>query len=154
MSDEITESLSEEKSVQLPLLLTGCVRDLVRAPLVTLLETVSIQEAAQRMSAARASAAVILDAAGQVAGIVTDWDLRERVVAAGLDTTQPIGTVMSAPVISLAAAQPIYEAVRLIMSHNIHHLLITNEDQPLGLITSNDLIILHSASVFFITREI
>jgi CBS domain-containing protein len=154
MPDEMTESLSEEKSAQPTLVLTGSVRDLVRAPLVTLLQTVSIQEAAQRMSTEQASAAVILDAAGQVTGIVTDWDLRERVVAAGLDTTQPIGKVMSAPVVSLAAAEPIYEAVRLMMNHNIHHLLITSDDQPLGLITSNDLIVLHSASVFFITREI
>ncbi|NJN99926.1 MAG: histidine kinase, partial [Anaerolineales bacterium] len=37
---------------------------------------------------------------------------------------------------------------------HIHHLLITSEDQPLGLITSNDLMVLHSASFFFITREI
>ncbi|NJN96679.1 MAG: CBS domain-containing protein, partial [Anaerolineales bacterium] len=148
MSDEITAPLSEEKETQPTLFLTGCVRDLVRAPLVTLLATDSIQEAAQRMSAAQVSAAVIPDAAGQATGIVTDWDLRERVVAAGRSITQPIQTVMSSPIISLAAAEPIYEAVRLMLSHHIHHLLITSEDQPLGLITSNDLMVLHSASFF------
>ncbi|MCL4303281.1 MAG: CBS domain-containing protein [Anaerolineae bacterium] len=154
MPGESESSPSVEETKQPLHLLTGHIRDLAHAPLLTCAETTSIQETAQLMNSHRVSAAVILNASGQAVGIVTDWDLRERVVAAGRDTRQPIHQVMSAPLITIPAHAPIYEAVRLMITHNIHHLLITLDQQPLGLVTSHDLIVLHSASAFFTAREI
>jgi CBS domain-containing protein len=106
------------------------------------------------MSAQQVSAAVILDAAGQATGIITDWDLRQRVVAVGRDTSQPIREVMSAPLITLSADAPIYEAVHLMTTHHIHHLVLLAQSQPIGVVTGHDLVVLHSASPFFIAREI
>ncbi|MBI1879645.1 MAG: CBS domain-containing protein [Chloroflexi bacterium] len=154
MSSETATMLSEETSKQPPTLLTGSIRDLVRGSLLTCPETVSIQETAQLMNTHRVSAVVILNKSGQAIGIVTDWDLREQVVAVGRDIKQPIREVMSTSLITIPATEPIFEAVRLMITHNIHHLLVVLDDQPLGLVTSHDLMILHSASAFFLAREI
>jgi CBS domain-containing protein len=141
-----------ELSSWLPL--TGSIHNLVRTPLVTCRETATIQEVAQLMSASRVSAVVILDTASQASGIVTDWDLRERVIAAGQDIQQPVREVMSAPLITIAPDEPIYEAIRLMIARNIHHLILAEAGQPIGMITGNDLMAQHSASPLFITREL
>lgn len=130
------------------------VRDLTNSPLVTCPETTTIQEAAQLMSAHRVSSVVVLNEAGQVAGIVSDWDLRERVIAAGRDIRQPIREIISAPVITITGNEPVYEALRLMITHNIHHLVITEDNRPVRMVTSHDLIILQGTSTLFIVREI
>jgi CBS domain-containing protein len=134
--------------------LTSSIGDLAHTPLVTCPETVSIQEVAQLMSAHLVNAVVILNTAGQAIGIVTDWDLRERVIAAGRDIRQPVRGIMSAPLIMLAADEPVYEAIRLMIARNIHHLVIIEEGQPTGLITGNDLMVQRSLSPLFIAREL
>ena len=63
-------------------------------------------EQGQLRSAHPVSATVILDAVGQAIGIVTNWDLRERVIAASQDIRQPVRGVMSAPLITIAADEP------------------------------------------------
>ena len=72
------------------------VRELVRSPLVVCPPGTPIREAAQRMAEAQATA-VVIDLGDGGLGILTDRDMRARVVAAGRDTSDPVSTAMSAP---------------------------------------------------------
>jgi CBS domain-containing protein len=141
-----------ETSGWLPL--TGNLRDLAWSPLITCPETASIQTLAQRMSARVVSAAVILDVMGRPGGIVTDWDLRERVISAGRDIQQPVRDIMSVPLISISPDEPVYEAIRLMITHNIHHLVLIEAGRLVGMITANDLVVQHAVSPLFIAREL
>ena len=75
--------------------------DPVQRPVETLIRTVPlvcpanepVREAAKRMTADRASA--ILVRSGRTLGIVTDHDLRSRVVAAGVSPDTPVSAIMS-----------------------------------------------------------
>jgi CBS domain-containing protein len=69
---------------------------LLRSGPVTCTPQTSIREAAQRMSDAPATSVVITAADGAL-GILTDHDLRTRVVAAGIDGDRPVSEVMTTP---------------------------------------------------------
>src|SRR4051812_32390533 len=71
------------------------VATLVRSAPVTCPPDTEIREAARRMSAAGTTAAIVpLDGA---VGILTDRDLRERVLAGGVSPDAPVSAAMSAP---------------------------------------------------------
>ena len=78
------------------------VGDLIRTPLVLCTPDTTIREAARVMSDLGATS-VVVDAGDSTLGIVTDRDLRSRVVAAGVDPDAPVSTVMSAPAYTVSA---------------------------------------------------
>ena len=91
----------------------------------------SIREVAQKMVDERVSAMLITDENG-VCGIVTDRDIRTRVVAQGLQGDAPVTRIMSPAPIMLDADAHAYEAALLMMQHHIHHLPITAEGELVG----------------------
>jgi CBS domain-containing protein len=139
-------------SILLPM--SSCVGDLVSQPLLTCAETMSIQAVAESMTAQHVNAAIILAPDGQPSGIVTDWDLRERVIVAKRPVSQPIRNVMSTPLVTIPIGAPIYEAIRLMSSYSIHHLVIINENHLNGVITSYDLLTGYHAAPSILVKEI
>lgn len=135
--------------------ISGCVGNMLHQTLVTCAETMSIQEVVEMMTARHVNAAIILTAEGQPGGIVTDWDLRERVLAVKRPITEPIGAVMSTPLITIPATAPLYEVVRLISGDPpIHHLVVMDGERPVGIITSNDLLTGYRAAPTVLVGEI
>lgn len=128
--------------------------EVAHRPLVTCQAETTIQEAAQLMSHHRVSSVVVLGPDGRAAGILTDWDLRERVVAAGRDIRQPVAKVMSSPVISVDSDAPVYEVVAEMVRRGIHHIVVTEAGRPAGMITGHDLILLQGTSALFVARDI
>jgi CBS domain-containing protein len=87
--------------------------------------SIPVIEAAQRMSETRQSAIILCDEAGQAAGIVTDADLRDKVVARGLDLQTPASEIMAGPIIEIPADALCFDAMLAMARHNVHHLLVT-----------------------------
>ena len=69
-------------------LMTTPVRSLIKRAPITLPPHTSIRAAAQLMSEQRVSSILIVEQ-GHLFGLITDRDLRNRVIAAGLDTAAP-----------------------------------------------------------------
>ena len=105
------------------------VKTLIGRPPVTIESTATIRSTAEKMVQERVSAMLITDDNG-VCGIVTDRDIRSRVVAAGVSTDTPVTQVMSTSPVTLNAEALAYEAALVMMQHHIHHLPITSEDEP------------------------
>lgn len=119
--------------------LTQTVAELmVKSPLCTQQET-SIREAARQMSEAKVSSIMVLEE-GLLCGILTDRDLRSRVLAKGIDPNLPVSEVMSPEPKTIKPTQTVYETQLRMMSSNIHHLPVVEGRQPLGIITLNDFI--------------
>jgi CBS domain-containing protein len=136
------------------LLFTAQVRELARRPLVTCPATAAIRSAAQLMSSQRIGSVVVTDEAGEAIGIMTDRDLRERVIAAGGDPASPVREIMSAPLRTIDGTEALYEAMRLMLTQHLHHLVVTENDRPSGILTSHDLLMLQSNSTLYLAREI
>ncbi len=84
-----------------------------------------IHIAAKSMVQAGTSAILITPEEGSSAiGIVTDNDIRERVVANKVDWQHPVASIMSAPLISISEEALVFEGILKILESNVDHLLI------------------------------
>ncbi|RUO61825.1 DUF294 nucleotidyltransferase-like domain-containing protein [Pseudidiomarina insulisalsae] len=116
------------------------VGEVVARQAVWLSSTATIQQAAQRMRDEKISSLLVVDD-GRLVGILTDRDLRNRVVAQGLDPSLHVNAVMTQAPATIAAKQSLLDALTLMTQHNIHHIPVVDEnDQPVGMLTLSDLI--------------
>jgi CBS domain-containing protein len=96
------------------------VRELIRAPALVCAPNTGVQEAARRMVDAGASC-VVVDLGDQL-GIVTDRDVRARVVAAGVAPETPVSAVMTAPAWTVSDDRSGTEALLEMLDRGIRHL--------------------------------
>jgi len=130
--------------------------DLVRRPLVTISVQATVREAASRMREHGVSALVVhsRDASTGSDGILTDRDLRNRVLAAGLPDTTAVSAVMSAPAFSLPAESLVFEALLVMLEHGIHHLPITRGGEVAGMVTYTDILRRQSRSPLLLPSKL
>ncbi len=150
LRDAVAEmQLSETGSA----ILKAQARDLATRPPIWVSRDTSIRDTAGVMSTEGVSSVLVLDG-DRVEGIVTDRDLRTRVVAAGLDTAEPVSTIMSGEPVTARADAPVFELIIDMVGRGIHHLPIMEAGRPIGMITTNDAIRLEQSNPLFITRDI
>jgi len=129
------------------------VRDLLKREPVLVASSLSIHEVAQRMSSENVSSALVMRDE-TLCGIVTDKDLRQRVLAQGFDPCQPIEWVMTGNPMSIAADAGVDAALLLMMRQNYHHLPIVDAGKPLGLVTAGDILRAQSEHPLRLVRDI
>jgi CBS domain-containing protein len=114
------------------------VAELIRAPAIVCGPATSVQEAARRMAEAGATS-VVVDT-GDGLGIVTDRDIRTRVVAAGAGPDTPLAEVMTVPAWTVSADRTATEALLEMLSQGIRHLpVLTADRRLLGVVDDVDL---------------
>jgi CBS domain-containing protein len=129
-------------------------RALVREPLVTCAPDTPIREAARRMADGRASCTVVPLASGEL-GILTDRDLRVRVVAEGLPLDGPISAVMSAPAVTARAGDPGTELMLTMVDRAVRHLPVLSErGEVVGVVTDVDLLAAEARTPLIVRRAI
>jgi CBS domain-containing protein len=97
----------------------------------------------------------IVDLPGGEMGIVTDRDLRSRVVAAELPPDAPVSHVMTAPAYSVSADRLGAEVLFDMLERGIRHALILTRDGRLaGVVEDSDLFTLQPRSWFHARRAI
>jgi CBS domain-containing protein len=129
------------------------IRGLLKREPVMVDHTVSIREAAERMSVENVSSVLVM-CEQELCGIVTDKDLRQRVLAQGLDPAGAIEQVMTGNPMSLAADSGVDAALLLMMRQNYHHLPVVDEGKPLGLVTAGDILRSQSEHPLRVMRDI
>lgn len=128
--------------------------DMVRREPLTTRADSSIRDAAALMREHRVSSLLVVDEEGHLAGIVTDRDLRNRVVAEALDVAAPVGTIMTRDPISLPPDALALEAMLEMMTRGIHHLPLVLDGRTVGVVTSTDIIRLEQSSPLYLAREV
>lgn len=136
------------------LLFTNVLGDLATGTVITASEDVSIREAAAIMEKHGISSLVLLDDHGLPSGMITDKDLRNKVVSRGRDVAGRVGDIMSVSLIKAEARDRCFEALLKMMRYNIHHLLVVGKGELRGILTSHDLMMLQGTSPLSVAREI
>jgi CBS domain-containing protein len=113
----------------------------------------SIAQAAQLMSTQNVSS-ILVGSPERMIGIVTDRDLRNRVLAAGRDPAAPVAAIMTADPASLDVSRPVFEAFLTMVNRGIHHLPLTSEGRPVGMITTRDLISLQTQHPLYLVSQV
>jgi CBS domain-containing protein len=113
-----------------------------------------IREAALRMSESTATCVVVeLGARGY--GIVTDRDLRVKVVAAGLSSDAPVGEVMSAPAFTTVADRPAGAVLLEMFDRGLRHCpVLSPTGRVLGVVEDMDLVAVRTRSSFYLRQRI
>ena len=127
--------------------------ELVRRELVVVSPQTSIVEAARTMSQQGVSS-LLVGEAGQVRGIVTDRDLRNRVLAQGRDPAEPVAAIMTADPITLDASSPVLEGILAMVGRGIHHLPLTRDGRISGMVTTRDLMTLQTRHPLYLAAQV
>lgn len=136
------------------LLFTTPVGDIATREVVTATGETTIQEAAQLMVRNRISSLIVVNGGNLPVGVVTDRDLREKVVAKGRDVHEPIRGIMSLPLIRVDARDYCFEAVLKMIRHGVHHVLVIKDGGLKGVLTNHDLMLLQGTSPLSFAKDI
>jgi signal-transduction protein with cAMP-binding, CBS, and nucleotidyltransferase domain len=114
-----------------------------------------IQRAAERMRRCEVSAILVGPPRGEPVGIITDRDVRDRVVAEGLDPAEPVRRIMSAPLQSFPESGLAGEALLRMFERRVRHLVIHDATgRVVGLLRDRELTAAHRFSPATLVREI
>jgi CBS domain-containing protein len=130
------------------------VRDLLRGPAIVCRTGATVGEAARLMSARGVGSVIVAGADGAPLGIVTDRDLRTRVVAHGLPADTVVTAVMSSPLVAITPERFAFDALLEMTRRNLHHLGVMEEGRLLGVISSHDFMLLQGAHPVALVRRI
>lgn len=146
------EDLTPKRPEYAPLLGVPLHALIQRKP-ITLPLNASVRDVARTMREHSVSS-ILLVQEGQLVGLVTDRDLRNRVVAESLDLSRPAADIASLNPITLDQRSPAFEALLLMTRHNIHHVPVMDGQRLVGMLTASDLMRQQSTSPMYLARDI
>lgn len=130
------------------------VGDLLGREPVTSPPHASVRDVARLMTAQNVSAVLITEAE-RLVGIVTDRDLRRRVVAEGLDVATAVAAIMTREPITISPDNAAFAVLLEMTDRGVHHLPVVDEDgAPVGLISAGDLLRLGQTSPVQLAADI
>ncbi len=113
----------------------------------------SIRRAAEVMSAEKVSSMLVVEE-DVLFGVLTDRDLRLRVIAAGLDYDSPLSDVMTMAPVTASVDTNAYDALLMMARHRIHHLPVVDGHHVAGVVTASDFIERHTTSSVYLAADI
>ncbi len=130
------------------------VKRFMREPLATGFQT-SVAQAAVLMNRDDVGALLVQAPTGEPIGLVTDHDLRQRVVARSLDPARPVFEIMSSPLLSVTPTAQGHEALELMREKGVQHLVVKDESgSVVGLVRGQDLLQVDHYPLVFLSRSI
>jgi len=100
----------------------------------------TIREAAAIMEQAGIGCLAVVDG-DRLVGIVTDRDIVRRAVARGVPADARVDSVMTTPVITIGADDPLESAYGLFATHGLRRLAVMRGDSFVGMLTIDDLFV-------------
>jgi CBS domain-containing protein len=136
------------------LLFSTKVRDIMHRQVLTCLPAETIVEAARRMTKRGVGSLIVVDPEQQPIGIVTDGDLRKKVIASGQLDNRSVEAIMSAPLKSIPPDSFYFEAVISMIRNRIKYLPVMEEDELVGILSERDLMISQGNNPVALIRQI
>lgn len=116
------------------------VRNFVKTDPLMIDANESVLKAAQMMRE-RGTGNILVLIKGDPKGIMTERDVLYRVAADDLvSSTIPVRKIMTSPMISIEADEPLSEGVKLMAKHKIRTVFVTDHGKPLGLLNMRSIV--------------
>lgn len=115
--------------------------DIVQNQIIhTLGQDETVLDAARRMKEWDTGAAIILDAEGGLAGILSERDVARRVVACGMDPAKtPISEVMSRKPYTVSPNDTAFDALEIMRQRHYRHLPVVDGGKVVAMLSVRDL---------------
>ena len=131
------------------------IRTIFQPNIITCPMETSIENAAIKMSRNNASAILIKKDRRTIQGIVTDADLRKKVIATHMDLSQPVSTIMSSPLISISADSQVFEVFLSMIENDRRHLAVYGQSGDItGIVSEKDLISAQTKSTYLLIKTV
>lgn len=114
----------------------------------------TVQEAAAIMSDKTIGSLLLTDNEDEIIGIVTDKDIRSKVVAKGIDVNIKVEEIMASPVQTISSQAVCFDALLKMIKNRIHHLAIEQNGKIIRMITTHDIMVTQGTSPLYLFREI
>ncbi len=112
-------------------------------------------ESAATVMAANASTCILVRESGVDIGIVTDRDLRDRVLALGLSVDEPVRRIMSSPLLTIPEHAQIYEAMLTMQQREVQHLAVADVNgRVVGVVRGQELLQFPGYGAIVLAQEI
>ncbi|WP_103864051.1 DUF294 nucleotidyltransferase-like domain-containing protein [Aquimarina sp. I32.4] len=112
---------------------------------VTCVAEKSIRDIAQKMTDKKVNCIVAVNEDKYPVGIITDRDLRAKVITGLFPVTSQVHQIMESPVITYSKKITVAEAQIALIKHDISHLCITKDGTPnsklIGIVSDHDLLV-------------
>ncbi|MDH3592919.1 MAG: CBS domain-containing protein [Planctomycetota bacterium] len=130
-------------------------KDVMTRELLTVTPATPLREFARLCAEDNVSGAPVVRVDGALVGIISRTDLMRRLLeddpmfggsspAEGLpsigEDNRQVADVMETKVVSVAPDTPVHEVAELMVEDRIHRVLVVENDEPVGIITSLDLL--------------
>jgi CBS domain-containing protein len=134
------------------------VRELLRRTPVKVPVTATIDETAQVMRQKRVSSVLVYHEPERrqqkLIGIVTDRDLRNRVIAKDLDLNDSVSDIMTENPVTVNSSDFVFKALLQMARYNVHHMPVMADNRLAGMITTTDLTRAHTCPTVSIIGDI
>ena len=162
------QSTVEQNERENDMMVTRVRRLLSRSP-VMIVETASVHEAARMMTENHVSAILLVAEAAadddrsftgqdgrhwRLTGILTDQDLRVRVLAAGGSVETRLADIKHDRLITTQSDESVYEAMLAMLRNNVHHLPVLHRRRPVGVVHLSDIVRYETHSSLYLVTNI
>jgi len=107
--------------------------------LTTISSELTISDAAKIMAEKMVESVIVFEG-GSVVGIITDRDILNDVVAAGLDPLKvKVSQIMRKPLATISKDATVRDAINIMAEKNIRRLVVMDGSRPLGLVRRKQL---------------
>jgi CBS domain-containing protein len=117
----------------------GHARQFMTLKVVVTTPQTTLAEAARELGRLEVSGLPVVDADGQVLGIVTESDLLNALLEE-MPVDSTVRAIMTTPVVTVDEFTPADTVIRLLRTHRVHHLPVTRQGAVVGLITPQEVI--------------
>jgi CBS domain-containing protein len=152
--DYLSKRSRSPQDISGPFFLSKPVGSILSANFCICLPETSIRDAARKITTSDQDAVMVLDSHNKPLGIVTDHDLRDKVIIQGISAESAVQEIMSSPLISIQDQTLVYEAVLLMMDKRIKQLAVENETGICGLISEQEIFLAQGLSPIYIMHQI
>ncbi len=129
-----------QSAISLEVFLSGKqVADIMHRDILTCAPEISVQAAAKMMARRRVSSIVVTGNGLYPLGIMTDNDLRTKVLAAGLSPEVAVAGIMTQPVHTVSPAADAFDALLTMSRNGVSLLVVVDGDHMVGIISEHDL---------------
>jgi len=118
------------------------VSDLIgsRSEVFSIPETFSVLEAAKYLREKQVRSVAVMNAAGKLAGVVSQSDISDKVAAENkCPSWMRVSEIMSIGLLTVSPAEGFEDCLRVMEQHKVYHLLIVGDgDRYLGMLSVSD----------------
>jgi CBS domain-containing protein len=114
------------------------VLELMTSDVMTCPPSFTVQQAAQKMKQRRVGSIIVTGGNNAPVGIITDADLRSKVLAEGLSLQTPAHRIMSTPVHTISPWAYTFDALLDMSRFHISHMVVSEKQKIVGIISEHD----------------